>query len=299
MTTPSLLLGPARTGTLCCVDLDQVLAAYVDYLSMQVAERGALSEALANLWGAPALVGARYAVLSSPSGIAWLRVVEDRQLAAVEPFRQNGWLSLEVVVADVDQLAEELKDSPFEIFRAPANLDVSADIRAMQVIGPAGEVLYLTQIDAAVPPFELPQASCRVDHLFIPVLSCQTRATALAFYQQFAPGREFVFDTRITSVNAAFGWPLERRHPVATVQLAGNTMIEIDEIPAAAPRPCSAGRLPAGIAMVSFEMEQLPSSMPGFSEAQCLEEAPYYGRRALCGRGAAGEWVELIERAPC
>ena len=68
-------------------------------------------------------------------------------------------------------------ESPFQIIGEPANLDVSDDIRAMQVIGPAGEVLYLTEIKAVVPPFELPFARCTVDRLFIPVLLATVTVT--------------------------------------------------------------------------------------------------------------------------
>ena len=54
-------------------------------------------------------------------------------------------------VDDVDALAAELASSPFRIIGGPADLSFSDQIRAMQVVGPAREVLYLTQADQTPP----------------------------------------------------------------------------------------------------------------------------------------------------
>lgn len=290
-------LGPALTGTLVCSDLDFLVKAYDRFLDMKIIEEGSLSPETVRQWGAPGLEGHRYAVLASKSSVPWLRVVEDKDAVPAKPFLQQGWLSLEVLVADVDQLALELANSPFEIYRPPADLDVSDAIRAMQVIGPAGEVLYLTQVNAEVPPFEIPQARCRIDQLFIPVMCCLDREQALAFYRQFEGGKDYLFDTRITSVNSAYGYELERKHPVATVQLAAKTMVEIDQIDAAAARPCAEGRLPAGIAMISYEIDNLErTGLPWFQAPRALAEQPYGGRRTVSLIANGGERVELIER---
>ena len=208
-------------------------------------------------------------------------------------------MALEILVADVDRLGDTLRESPFDIFRPPADLDVSDQIRAMQVIGPAGEVLYLTQVNAEVPPFQIPQASCEVDRLFIPVSACLRRDEALAVYRKLGAGEHWTFDTRITSVNKALGLNLELRHPVATVQLAGKTMVEIDQLGVARPRPPTAGLLPAGIAMVSFLVDDIDSvGLQAVSPPQTLEGALYRGQRVVVVRGAAGELIELIQAAP-
>ncbi len=294
-TAPSL--GPVLTGTLVTADFEGCVEAYVDFLSMRVVEFDRLGAALVDLWSAPGLAGARSAVLMSESGIPWIRVIEDVSIQSAVPFKQQGWMSLEVAVQDVDRLASELKVSPFEIFRPPADLDVSEDIRAMQVIGPADEVLYLTQIKRAVPLFDIPMARCRVDHLFIPVMCCTDRDAALAFYQRFPNCSTFHFETIVTSVNTAFGYDLDRKHQVAAVQLAGKTMIEIDQIDAAVPRGCDNGRLPPGIAIIGIEVDSLSELGVDFlSPPITLQVQPYLGRRAACCRGAGGELVELIER---
>ena len=294
---PTPFLGPALTGTLVTAEFERCVAAYVDCLSMRVIESDRLDAVLVNLWSAPGLAWARSAVLISESGVPWIRVIEDPSIQSAVPFKQTGWMSLEVAVQDVDRLATELQGSPFETCRPPADLDVSEDLRAMQVIGPAGEVLYLTQVKGEVPPFEIPMARCRVDHLFIPVMCCTDRDAALAFYRQFPNCRGFRFDTTITSVNSAFGDDLDRRHGVAAVQLAGKTMIEIDQIDAAVPRPCDKGKLPPGIAIISCEVDSLSSVGVDFlSPPTTLQIQPYRGRRAACCKGSGGELVELIER---
>lgn len=295
-TTPCL--GPVLTGTLVTAQFEACVAAYVDHLSLRIVETGRLGAGLVDLWSAPRLAGKRYAVLGSETGFSWVRVIEDASIQSAVPFKQRGWMAMEVLVEDVDRMAEGLVDSPFEIIRPPADLDVSEDIRAMQVVGPAGEVLYLTQVKAEVPPFEIPMARCRVDHLFIPVMCCVDREAALEFYQQFPGIRSFRFETTITSVNTAFGDDLDRRHAVAAVQLAGRTMIEIDQIDAAVARPTEEGGLPPGIAVISCEVDSL--DIPGIeflSLPAAIRGEPYRGNRSACCRGAGGELLELIERS--
>ena len=67
------------------------------------------------------------------------------------PYTTYGWSASELIVQDVDQLADDLADSPFEIIGPPKNLSFTDDIRAMQVLGPANEILYLTQVKDNVP----------------------------------------------------------------------------------------------------------------------------------------------------
>ena len=102
-------------------------------------------------------------------GEPWLNIIQSPDEHPNIAFQNHGWLSLEISVADVDAVYEELKESSFEIIGLPANLDVSDDIKAMQAVGPDGEVLYLTEVKAPVPPFQLPFARCEIDRVFIAV----------------------------------------------------------------------------------------------------------------------------------
>lgn len=291
-------LGPSLTGTLVTADLEATVAAYREYLYTSVLEDTRVAEIQAVLWGKPALAGSRMVTLRSETGFPWVRVLENPDATPARPFLELGWMALEILVRDVDGLAGRLAQSPFEVFRPPARLDVSGAIRAMQVIGPAGEVLYLTQVDGVAEPFDIPRARCEVDRLFIPVSSCLRRDEGLAVYNKLGVHKSWKFDTRITSVNKAHGLDLSLKHPVATVQLAGQSMAEIDQLGMARARPPTAGKLPAGIAMVSFVVDNIDNiGLKPVSPPRALAGGFYGGQRVAVCRGAGGELLELIEAA--
>ena len=291
-------LGPSLTGTLVAKNLEATVSAYCDYLSTRVYEEAVVSAALATLWGKPKLAGTPMVTLCSPSGYPWVRVISNPDVIPARPFLELGWMALEVLVQDVDTLSQRLEGSPFTIFRSPADLDDSDDVRAMQVIGPAGEVLYLTQVNAAVPPFDLPRAQCDVDRLFIPVSSCLRQDAALNVYASLGANRSWCFDTRIASVNKAHGLDPECRHAVATVQLAGQSMVEIDQLGVATARPPSAGSFAAGIAIVSFLVDDLSEiGLQPISPACCPGGKLYAGQPVVACRGSGGELIELIQAA--
>ncbi len=275
-------LGPVLSATLLTRDLDASMALYGRYLHQQPHSRGTFDADLAQRWRRPWLAGRRQAWLANALGEPWLRMVEVPQAIAAEPFRQQGWLSLEISVQDVDGLHRSLADSPLRIIGEPANLDLSDDIRAMQAIGPDGEVLYLTEVRAEVPPFELPRARCAVDRLFIPVLMAPDRNAALAVYESLAGCAGMRFDTRIGVINRARGLQAGHRHPVATLQLAGATLIEIDQLEGLAARVDGAHAPTAGIAAIGFAA---PAASEGAPQPGLLE-------------GAAGEWIELLAAGP-
>ncbi len=290
-------MGPVQGGTLVTADLAAVVEAYVQWLDMNVVEQALLPQALAEGWGMAELAGAPYVILGSQSGACWLRVVEQSGSVQAKPISRHGWLSLEVLVEDVFTLAERLQDSPFEFIGPPAKLDVSDSITACQVVGPAGEVLYLTAVAEPVPPFELPMAMASVDRLFIPVMAVPSRADAMNFYEASSRNKALAFDTKVTVINRALGKPVERRIPVCTLQLDGESLIEIDEVVEFTALPASATGLPSGIAMVSFMVDSF-DDIPGepLAGAYTINDAFYQGHQAELYRGPAGELVEFILR---
>ena len=262
-------LGPVLMGTLLCRDLGFVVQAYTTFMHAHVHKRGNVDTAQAKLWHMPELQGHSFVILANAKGRPWLRILEDPNCTDIDSLKHTGWMALEILVQDVDRLTEELKASPFEILRPVANLDVSDDIRAVQVRGPCGEILYLTQIKGPVPPFELPRAACPVDHVFIPILCSHDRDSSLEFYSTFSQNTGLKFDTKITVLNQAYGYDLARKHNVATLQLRDDTLIEIDQIDAAL---TSEHAYTSGIFMISF----------AYSQNKTL-------------RGPSGEWVELVD----
>lgn len=279
-------VGPVALCTLIARDGEALQRSYCEFLHQRVADDSPLDGTTAAIIGHPELAGQMSWTLENDLGRPWLHIVEYPQALDRDALLSFGWLSMEILVEHVDTLAGSLHDSPFTLLRPPADLDVSDRIRACQALGPAGEVLYLTQVRGTVPPFELPTCQAPVDHLFIPVLSAPSRDASLAEYAAASGNEGMSFDTKITVVNQARGLPLDQRHPVATLQLAGAAMIEIDQI--AGTRPPPAG-ICQGMACVAFHST-------GDVAATALRPTggPFAGSAASPHTGAAGERYALI-----
>lgn len=288
-------IGPALAGTLVTADADASVQAYVGALDLQLISDAPLPAAVARAWGKPALAGHRLAVLgadpSDPS-THWLRVLEVPGVRPPAPMHQRGWLALEVLVRDVQALGRRLEGGPFRILGAPRALSVSDDIWAMQVAGPAGETLYLTEVRAPVPPFELPtRARCTAERLFIPVLSAPDRHAALGWYEARNGNTGLRFDSRVSALNRCLGLDPEQQRPVATLQLAQDSMLEIDEVAEHGPAPAVAAGLPAGLAMVSLWADP---SLHGAAAWSSTGDAAWPAARVSLQQGCAGEWIEWL-----
>ena len=271
-------------ATLIAPDLQQVCDAYVAQLAMQVQQRGTLSVEDAAALDLLDLTGAASAWLANSAGEAVLRVIEDPNASVAEPMFRHGWLSLEVLVGDIDALAAGLR-APFKVVGPAANLELSDAIRAAQVLGPCGELLYLTQIKAAVPPFDLPMTDAAVASTFIGVMTTPDREASQRAWSALLGAKGWSFDTKITVLNRAYGQPLEGRYPVAVVPMPGQCMVEIDQVD-----------LPASAKLRHAGQYSLGLRLPAV-DAAVLAEAGWVvvdagQRRSL--RGPAGEHVELL-----
>ena len=285
--------------TLTAPDLTAVERAYGDYLGYRVADRGRLSAGLAALWDAPALAGREYLVMQPASGApVFLRVVRQDAVAGFAPMKTWGWNSNEILVQDTYAIHERLKGSPFTIVGEPRGLSLNPEIVAMQAIGPAGELIYLTRIPEGKSLFDLGTAQSFVDRTFIVVLGGPDIGALRSFYADVLgmPTTEPA-QSVITVLAKAYGLPLEQHFSLGIVKLPKDFLIELDGYPAqATARPRIAGELPPGMAMVSFSVGALDSIRAPFLAPPCsLGELPYSGRRAGVSRGAAGELIELVE----
>jgi catechol 2,3-dioxygenase-like lactoylglutathione lyase family enzyme len=286
--------------TLTTPDPAATAQAYCQWLDYVVADEGSIDADLAQLWGHPALAGRSSVLLHAPrSPDTLLRLVEVPALPATRVAQPgHGWNAMEVLVRDPYSLADQLRGSPFKLLIPPRPLPFDAAIHAMQVVGPAGELLYLTALPADRTIMGLHAAQSRVDRPFIAILGCADIAAVLAFYAQ-ALGTPTIgaAPTIVKVINHSFGLPDEHRIPLGIVKMARDSLIEVDQLPAAArPRPCGVGELPAGFAVVSFECTDLAAmSVPWLQAPRVLSGLPYRGRRAGLARGAAGELIELIE----
>lgn len=274
--------GPLCEATLIVSDLGPVVSAYAA-LGLAAGTAGVIDATQARAWGHAALAGARSQSLTA-GGMPLLRLIEQPQAKPRLTRFNHGWLALEILVRDVDALAAVLPDTGFEVIGVPADLDVSPSIRAMQVIGPAGEMLYLTQVKAAVPPFAIPLSTAlppqqQLGPLFIAVMSTPSRDAAMAACAPLSPLASLRFDTKITVLNRALGHPLDKRWPVATVQLGGSCLFEVDEVVddrviAAA----TTGTLPTGLAWIGLESDDPNPTLLELSPGAWIERLPRHGR---------------------
>ncbi|HLG87212.1 MAG TPA: hypothetical protein VKZ79_08450 [Alphaproteobacteria bacterium] len=293
------MLGPIRAVTTTADDLKRVEDAYTRYFDYRVVERGEVATDTAAGWGAPAVAGRPLLVLMPASGEPTvLRFVQQPLPAGYRPLTTFGWNSTEIVVQNTDTLEEKLKGSPFHILFPPRPLDGLPDIRAMQGTGPAGEMLYLTWIQRPIPGHDLPVAKSFVDRCFIAVLGGPDMEAMRRFYHDCfgnMPGP--IATPRIQALSAANGLSSETKHPLCTVPLGGQSLIEIDEYPKVATiRPKPQGGLPAGMAIVTFEFPRLDGlSLKPIAPPSPSRLPPYKDHRTATVIGAAGELIELVE----
>jgi hypothetical protein len=289
LATPQL--GPSLKATICTQDIDLSVAAWCNSLHQQIHQQGQLTPVRALQLGHDDLAGAERVVIANELGDPWLEFIENPDAVVVDPFSYSGWFSLEINVQDVDALRADIDESVFQVIGEPANLEMSDNIRAMQLVGPAGEVLYLTEIKGPVPPFELPTARCIVDRLFIPVLLTENRDVSLQNYLELHDRDGLKFETKITVINNARGHDIDTRNPVAALQLAGSNLIEMDQVAGLKPRTYSGDITTAGISVISFASSSLPTGLDTYQ----LEDGPHAGSPAVLVKGAAGELIELIQ----
>jgi len=285
--------------TLTVPDIGAIERAYGDYLGYEVVQRGSLPADLAAVWGAPALAEHEYLVMRPSSGApVYLRVVQQGPVEGYAAMKTWGWNSNEILVQDTFAVRKRLEGSPFEVIGEPKGLSMNPEIIAMQALGPAGELVYLTRIPEGKSLFNLGSAQSFVDRTFIVVLGGHDMEAMRRFYAEVLGMPVTEPAPSVISVLAkAWDLPIETQFPLSIVRFSKDFLIELDEYPAAAtPRPVRAGGLPPGIAMVTFGVKDLGAIKADFVlPPRRIDGFPYDGRRAALLRGAAGELIELIE----
>ena len=133
--------------TISVLNLAGVESAYQEHLDYDVVERGIVSAELSTVWNTPAMTGKAYTLMQPENDApVYIRFIENEAVADYVPLASTGWNATELLVQDPDALAAKFAGSPFTVTGPPADLWDAPDApRAMQVSGPAGEVLYLTR----------------------------------------------------------------------------------------------------------------------------------------------------------
>ncbi len=292
--------GRIKCGTVTTACFDATLGDYSRILGLDVVEAGPVPDDLAIAWGAPAMAGRRTALLTSPAGRpGFLRLVEASAVPDYVPLRSFGWAAYEMTVADCNALFDDVKASGFTVIGEPKPVPGFDNFIPFQVVGRAGEVLYLNQVlKSSMPELDLPMTEARVDHMFIAILAARDRAAAVAFHRDalgFAVGDTWSIPYEL--INNSFGLPDDTITDMTMTRMGRMPASEIDQYPAAAmPRPTAPGELPPGNAMISFVTARLDTVEASFISAPQRRHGPLYaGRRTATVQGAAGELIELIE----
>ncbi len=287
--------------TYCVDQIGPSRDAWVEHLGYRVTEEGHIDDKLAASWRAPAMASLPYCLLQPASGESfWLRYIETGERRGFESTATRGWTATELLVADTDRLAERLNGSPFIRIAGPGDLFPGPKApRAMQAVGPAGELLYFTRLLPGGSRYGLKQAKSPVDRAFIVTVAGDSTAAMRDFYADTLGMRVMEPMPFINGILAhSCGAPPDTIFPTSVIPLPGRRyLVELDEFPAGLPaRPQGPGLLPPGMAMVSFRVDDLgrleSHQLTGSASCRAL---PYHGRRSAVIRGAADELLELIE----
>ena len=298
---PTPLLKRLKINTVAAPDISLVESWYTEWLGYTVAERGEIDAGLAASWGAAAMAGRPYVVLQPESGAdVFLRIVEIDEVAGYKPMTTLGWNAFEIIIDDVYKLNDRLLKSPFKIIGEPESLGGDLDfIHAMQVQGPAGDILYLTCDRVRAADTLLPPSGAFVGRPFIAILAGNGVDTTQSFYcEKFLMKRDEDMDSAIGVIADAQGLPSDHVFGMGFMFLGqtGN-FIEFDgygdEYGA---RPQTDGQLPPGCSTVSFSVDDLDSFDLDFvGDAVSDPSIAYGGGRTRTARGPVGELIELVE----
>jgi hypothetical protein len=293
--------GPLRAATLTVADIATATDRYSRWFDYSCLEQGVIAPDLAEAWAAPQAAGSRYAVLRPASGLAVdLRLVERPAVAGFSAMATPGWTALEVCVADVHATHARLQGSPFVVVGPPNAIATLPTIHPMQVEGPDGEFVFLTEILPGGAAEGLPAAHAPIDTLFICVLGCQDRGACAQWFAQqlgliIAPPLAIPYRT----LSRAFGLPSDTLHTICTASRDGRLFLELDQYPVGrAPRAALPGDLVPGVALVTLWHDRL-DTIPGpwLTPPAVRDGAIYDGRRVGVLRMPEGALVELVERA--
>jgi len=252
-----------RAATLTVADPDATAGLYRQWFDYRLLESGLIDPALAAAWSAPAMAGRLYHILGPASGEpTYLRLIQATPPPDYQPLRTHGWAAIELCIQNVQATHERLKESPFTIIGPPKSLDGAPAIWPMQVQGPDGEIIFLTEIRADEPHARLPRAKTPIDQLFIAVHACADLAVTRAWFEStLGLSGAGNFELAYSTLSRAFGLPVTQKHKIAVLGHGTDAFLQLDQYPpSATPRPTSHAELPPGIAIVTL---LAPSGIPG------------------------------------
>jgi hypothetical protein len=288
-------------ATHCVPDLNACIPVYRDLLDYQLIDEGSLPESLTTTWVTPNMSGLPYVLLQPASGAeVYLRFIETGNVGGYWPPVTQGWIATEILTTDPDALLEKFQGTAFTHIGGPADLYASPkSARALQMAGPAGELMYFTRILPGGSRFGLHGAKSFVDRPFIMVVGGTSMADIHEFYGGVLGLWVSEIDPfRIGQMSRVLGLAPATSYPVSLARIPGRSfLIELEELPPYIERrTVPEGQLPEGLAMVSFTSAPLIElNLDYRAEPRSIDLPPYNGRKVAVIEGPAGEWLELID----
>ncbi|TDD35636.1 VOC family protein [Actinomadura sp. KC06] len=213
--------------TVVTADLDAAVSAYRDGVGLEPGSEQRTSGA-----PLPGLDGRRSVVLSGTGTGGVVHVVELPGARTPEPLTTLGWAAAEILVADADEATERARAAGLRVLAEPRPVGAGGGLRAVQVAGPAGEALYLTQVDRAPAGFILPRPRGPVGPVFIAVLAAGDLETARGALEARLPTRRVTdHPLPVRALNAQLGRPAGTLHRISTLQLPDRCAVEVDQYP--------------------------------------------------------------------
>lgn len=293
--TPPPLLLRIKMATVATPDIAKLRAMYTTWLGYKVREAGTVSNDLAASWGAPKASGHRYVLMSSDgSPDVFIRAVEESAVPNYRPMTTWGWNSFEIIIDDIDAVYAKIQKSPFTIIGTPKPLFSSPTIHAMQVKGPANEVLYLTTQTGDRSASRLPLPGALIGRPFIIIIASADLSKLRDWYgDTFQMAKSPLRESPIGVLRDAQGLP-DGMFGITTLSLKDHgNLLELDGYPSnTKERPRLPGQLPPGNAIATFTVADLDKLPVHF----IVPPRRLYGEhRAATVVGPAGELIELIE----
>jgi hypothetical protein len=288
--------------TYCVESLGLNIDAWQHYLGYRIIEQGKIPEELANLWGAKNVAGKPFAIIEPSSGEAvWIRFIETGKNFPFQQPLYEGWNATEILVENPDELAKKLRDGPFRLIGGPHDLyDMKKSPRAIQVLGPSGEMLYFSRLLPGGSRYGLKGAKSFVDRTFNVIVGGTKLSAMERFYKKQLGLRTYQpISFTIPMLANVCGISSHMPFTIQIAKIAGRRfIIELDQYPShIKPRPRRKEELPPGMSMVSFNVNSLDSLQLDWRNSPTVINAPgYHSQKAAVTVGAAGEWVELIEK---
>ena len=250
-----------KIATISVQDINQFESYYINWLDYKVISRSKISQSMERSWGVKGYKGTPFILLAPNSGEdVFIRAVQAKNLTEVVPLTHLGWSAIELVVSDVDIVARNLINSPFKIIGPPKALTDGSPIKAMQIIGPANEVIYLTSSSGKRSDINHPEPKGLIGRIFIAVMAVNNIKESKEFYI-----RNMMFDSQgdlslpIEILSLAQKKELDYNYNISVLTgIEVGNKVELDEYENSFKiQKISKDSLPSAISMMTFEVTNL------------------------------------------